>query len=54
MTIKYVIKQLKPNSEYIFSIDKRPTKRVKSDKNGDLLLEGHDSGATEYSIISPI
>jgi hypothetical protein len=53
-TIKYVIKQLKPNSEYIFSIDKRPTKRVKSDKNGDLLLEGHDSGATEYSIISPI
>ncbi len=50
--VKYVIRQLTPNSEYIISIDKR-TKRSRSDKNGDLLLEGYNSGATEYSIITP-
>ncbi|HXB34361.1 MAG TPA: trehalase family glycosidase, partial [Puia sp.] len=51
--VKYVIRQLTPNSEYIISIDKR-AKRSRSDKNGDLLLEEYDSGATEYSIITPV
>ncbi len=53
-TVKYVIRQLAPNSEYIISIDKRATKMARSDKNGDLLLQEQSSGTTEYSIISPV
>jgi hypothetical protein len=53
-TVKYVIRQLAPNSEYIISINKRATKMARSDKNGDLLLKEQSSGRTEYSIICPV
>jgi len=53
-TVKYLISQLRPNTEYIISIDKRAIKRAKSDKSGNLLLQEHDSDATEYSIITPV
>jgi hypothetical protein len=46
-SLTYAIKQLKPNANYIVSVNGKAVQKIKSDVKGDLLINHHISGGVE-------
>jgi hypothetical protein len=50
--LTYIVHQLKPNSDYVYEIDRKLVKNIRSNVLGDIVISGQGSAAVELITIS--